>query len=110
MKHYEEAVTDYEKAYTLFKSTWIEKLMLDAKLALKNSKQKNYYNILGIEKHASDLEIKNAYHKRALMHHPDRHVNASEEVKREHEEIFKEVCEAYTILSNHIKKDYDREF
>lgn len=41
-----------------------------AKLELKKSKRKDYYKILGVRKDASEDEIKKAYKKRALVHHP----------------------------------------
>lgn len=40
----------------------------------------------------------------ALIHHPDRHANATDEEKKEEEKKFKEVGEAYTILSDPVKK------
>lgn len=39
-------------------------------MALKKSKRKDYYKILGIEKNASTDDIKKAYRKRAMVHHP----------------------------------------
>ena len=46
--------------------------------------------------------------KRALVHHPDRHANATDEEKKEQEKKFKEVGEAYTVLSDPVKKSrYD---
>ena len=44
-----------------------------------------------MEKTANDDEIKKAYRKRAMVHHPDRHSSASEEEKKDHETKFKEV-------------------
>lgn len=44
----------------------------------------------------------------ALVHHPDRHANATDEEKKEEEKKFKEVGEAYTVLSDPTKKSrYD---
>ena len=65
--------------------------MQEAKLELKKSKRKDFYKILGVEKTANDDEIKKAYRKRAMVHHPDRHSSASEEEKKDHETKFKEV-------------------
>ena len=42
----------------------------NAKLELKKSKRKDYYKILGVDKQAGEDEIKKAYKKRALLHHP----------------------------------------
>lgn len=41
-----------------------------AQLELKKSKRKDYYKVLGVGKNATEDEIKKAYRKRALMHHP----------------------------------------
>jgi len=45
-------------------------LLQEAKLALKKSQRKDYYKILGVERNANEEEIKKAYRKRALVHHP----------------------------------------
>lgn len=49
-----------------------KQLLKNAQLELKKSKRKDYYKILGVDKNASEDEIKKAYRKRALMHHPGR--------------------------------------
>ncbi|XP_026737789.1 dnaJ homolog subfamily C member 7 [Trichoplusia ni] len=101
---YEEAVKDYEKLYKIDKSKENKQLLHEAKIALKKSKRKDYYKILGIEKTASEDEIKKAYRKRALVHHPDRHAGAPDTERREQERRFKEVGEAYGVLSDPKKR------
>lgn len=64
---------------------------------------KDYYKILGLAKGASDDDIKKAYRKLALKYHPDKNKEPGAEEK------FKEVAEAYEILSDSKKKDiYDK--
>ncbi|KAG8265386.1 DnaJ sub C member 7, partial [Homalodisca vitripennis] len=104
LEQFEEAVQDYEKVCNLDKSRENKRLLADAKFALKRSKRKDYYKILGVERNASTDDIKKAYRKRALVHHPDRHANASDGEKKEQEKKFKEVGEAYGILSDPKKR------
>lgn len=65
---------------------------------------KDYYNILGLSKDASEDDIKKAYRKMAMKYHPDKNPD-----NKESEEKFKEAAEAYDILSTPDKKsNYDR--
>lgn len=67
---------------------------------------KDYYNILGISKTASDEEIKKAYRKLAREHHPDM---VKDSDKQTAEKRFKEINEAYQVLSDPQKrKMYDQ--
>lgn len=71
--------------------------------------KRDYYEVLGISKGASDSEIKKAYRKAAMKYHPDKFSNADEKEKKEAEEKFKEVNEAYQVLSDANKKaQYDQ--
>ena len=68
--------------------------------------KKDYYEILGIKKDATLVEIKKAYRSLALSHHPDR---VPADKKKEAEEKFKEISEAYGVLSDPQKKQlYDQ--
>lgn len=49
-------------------------------------------------------DIKQAYKKRAMIHHPDRHANATEGERKEQERKFKELGEAYAVLSDQNKR------
>ena len=66
--------------------------------------KRDYYEVLGIQKGASDEEIKKAFRKMAMKYHPDRNQG-----DKDAEEKFKEVNEAYSVLSDPDKKNkYDR--
>lgn len=104
MEKFEECVNDYEAALQIQKTPEIKKLLRDAKFALKKSKRKDYYKILGVSRSAGEDEIKKAYRKKALVHHPDRHANSSDVERKEQELKFKEIGEAYAILSDPTKK------
>lgn len=61
--------------------------------------QRDYYEILGVSRTAGDDEIKKAYRKLAMKHHPDRNAN-----DKESEEKFKEIQQAYAVLSDNQKR------
>ncbi|XP_072104294.1 dnaJ homolog subfamily B member 1-like isoform X2 [Mobula birostris] len=64
---------------------------------------KDYYKVLGIQKGAADDEIKKAYRKMALKYHPDKNKSPDAEDK------FKEIAEAYDVLSDPKKREiYDQ--
>ena len=66
--------------------------------------KRDYYEVLGVPKDASESDIKKAYRKAAMKYHPDKFANSSEAEKKDAEEKFKEINEAYEILSDAQKK------
>lgn len=76
----------------------------EAKAELKKSKRKDYYKILGVEKDADERVIKKAYRKMALQCHPDKNRGLEEDEQKKMEAKFKDVTEAYEILSDPEKR------
>ena len=65
------------------------------------STKRDYYEVLGIKKNATLDEIKKTYRELALRFHPDR---VPHEQKKEAEEKFKDISEAYAVLSDSNKR------
>ena len=69
-----------------------------------SSNKKDFYEVLGVDKNATDDVIRKAYKKLAIKWHPDKHVDD----KKEAEEKFKEISEAYSVLGDPKKRrEYD---
>lgn len=89
-------------------------LLID-RFIINNKMDKDYYKILGLTEEDKKLpkdefakKIKNIYRKLAVAEHPDRHTNDSDAEKKKHEEKFKEISEAYNVLSDEKKRqEYD---
>ena len=70
--------------------------------------KRDYYEVLGLAKNATEDDIKKAYRKLSSAHHPDKHTTASETERAEHEAKFKDAKEAYETLSDPQKRaSYD---
>lgn len=66
--------------------------------------KRDYYEVLGVDKHADEASIKKAYRKLAMQYHPDKNPD-----NKEAEEKFKEASEAYEVLSDKEKRQlYDQ--
>lgn len=105
---YEDAVRTYRQASEFEpnerQQETREKLQ-KAETALKQSKEKNYYKILGVPRDAKLKEIKKEYRRLALEWHPDKNT----ENKEEAEKMFQDISEAYEVLSDkEMREKYDR--
>lgn len=117
LKKYKECMKDYKAAlkikYTIdieIELKKVEKIFKETKQVHKRRRKtkKNHYEVLGIKQTATDGEIRRAYKKLALVHHPDRHSDATEGIKREQTEIFKRIGNAYEVLIDPRKRfEYD---
>lgn len=100
---YDKAIRDYQ---TVFddrngRTRETQEKLNKAKRLLKMSNQKDYYKILGVEKRATDKQIKSAYRKLALEWHPDKHTGDAKEAA---EAKFHDIAAAYEILSDKEKR------
>ena len=74
-------------------------------VALKQSKTKDYYKILGVARTADKKEVKKGYKDQAMIWHPDKNAGNEEEASKK----FQEIAEAYEVLSDdELKAKYDR--
>ncbi|KAL2351012.1 hypothetical protein BJ546DRAFT_813889, partial [Cryomyces antarcticus] len=97
---WEEAVKEYKSIQETSPSEpGIAQEVRNAELELKKSKRKDYYKILGIEKDADENQIKKAYRKLAIVHHPDKNPDDEDAADR-----FKDIGEAYETLSDSQKR------
>ncbi|CAB9523626.1 DnaJ homolog subfamily C member 7 [Seminavis robusta] len=108
----EQAIRDYEKAMDLVTTEEEERdirtKLRSAKIQAKRAGKTDLYKMLGVNRDATDNEIKKAYRKLALKLHPDRQTNATEKEKEEAEAKFRQVNLAHEILSDPAKRQrYD---
>jgi DnaJ family protein C protein 3 len=106
---YEQAVQTYRRAYDIAPEDMkqsCKRKVDEAQVALKQSKEKNYYKILNVPRNAKLKEIKKSYRELALRWHPDK-VESDEKDKAE--EMFQDISEAYEVLSDkEMREKYDR--
>ena len=86
----------------------IQSLLQKAEIALRRSKEKDYYKVLGVPNDADELQIKAAYRKMTRQHHPDKAVRLGI-TKEEAEKKMAAINEAYEVLSDpELKARFDR--
>eukprot|EP00753_Platysulcus_tardus_P000680 PLAT10638.1.p1 GENE.PLAT10638.1~~PLAT10638.1.p1 ORF type:complete len:483 (-),score=281.15 PLAT10638.1:541-1989(-) len=106
---WEEAVRAFRSARDNGGGDDAADLLRRAEAALKQSKQKNYYKILGVSRSASTAEIKKAFRKQARKWHPDRVADQGEEKQEEYSKVFQDIAEAYEVLADdEMRGKYDR--
>ncbi|KAL8345752.1 hypothetical protein RB601_005685 [Gaeumannomyces tritici] len=98
---YEEAIKTLDRARELApeRGEMIDKLLNDAKIALKRSQTKDYYKVLGVAHDADERQIKSAYRKLSKQHHPDKAAKQGLS-KDDAEKKMATINEAYEVLSN----------
>ncbi len=106
--NHDAAVRDLEVCHKLDRGNRdLRQRLRRAMVAQKRAKRKDYYKMLGVTQSATERELKKAYRMAALKWHPDKN-NGSEEQRKEAEEKFKDVNEAYEVLSDPRKRQrYD---
>lgn len=95
LERWEECIQTFKAALEISDDRNVRVELQSAELEFRKSQRKDYYKILGIEKTASAAEIRKAYRKMALLHHPDKNTE-----NLQAEEQFKKVSEAYEVLSD----------
>lgn len=75
----------------------------NSKPVIKRKSKRNYYEVLGVDRNATEIEIKKAFRSLAFKYHPDRNHWVGAETK------FKKVYEAYQVLADSNKRaSYDK--
>jgi DnaJ family protein C protein 7 len=105
---YEEAKYDYQRVKDNDHSnTDVHKLLEESKKEESKAKKRDYYKLLELDRNAGENEIRKAYKKLALKWHPDRN-SESEESQKMAEKMFRDINDAYSVLSDPKKKQmYD---
>ena len=105
LKMFDDAKSDLSKAKELDpRNTKIDGYMNEANQKSEKARNRDYYQILGINRNATQAEIKKAYRKLALKYHPDRN-SESEQTKKVAQRKFQDVSDAYSVLSDPKKKE-----
>lgn len=103
LEKFDDAVRDMQQAAE--EDGKFEAELRQLKARAKQAKRKDYYKVLDLPQHESNQDtIKRAYKKACLQWHPDKWAHASEEEKTHAETQFKEIGEAFGVLSDPQKK------
>ncbi|OLN87660.1 DnaJ subfamily C member 3 [Colletotrichum chlorophyti] len=109
-EEFEAAIKSLEEASGIRpeKNDVVQPLMQKAQIALKRSKTKDYYKVLGVAHDADERQIKQAYRKLSKIHHPDKAAKQGL-TKEDAEKKMASINEAYEVLSNpELRERFDR--
>lgn len=101
---YDNAKQDLTKAAEMDEQAYGGREMREFDERMRIAKRKNYYDILGVPKTIAAADLKAAYRKEAFKWHPDKWAHAGEDEKKHAETKFKEVGEAFSLLSDPQKR------
>lgn len=102
----EDAVKELEGLFNWHRVQDVYDKLQEAKFLLRKKMRTNYYELLQVPSVASALEIKKAYIELAREWHPDKKGHLDEVGKKNAEEMFKRIGEAYEVLTDPHKKEY----
>lgn len=109
-EEFEPSIASFKKASELRpdKNAVVSPLMQKAQVALKRSKTKDYYKVLGVAHDADERQIKAAYRKLTKLHHPDKAAKQGLS-KEDAEKKMAGINEAYEVLSDpELRARFDR--
>ncbi|KAL0211578.1 hypothetical protein RCL1_005204 [Eukaryota sp. TZLM3-RCL] len=105
---YQSAVFTFERLVNIEPSNRSYQQELNTAKRMAMGKKKDYYKVLGVDKDASDAEIKKKFRKESLLVHPDRTSTLPEDERKNAEKRFQAISEAYSVLSDPEKRrSYD---
>ncbi|KAK1753465.1 hypothetical protein QBC47DRAFT_415253 [Echria macrotheca] len=110
-EEYDAAIATLKKAEEIApenKRKHVQGLVQEAEIALRRSKTKDYYKVLGVAKDADERQIKAAYRKLSKLHHPDKAAKQGL-TKEDAEKKMASINEAYEVLSDpELRARFDR--
>lgn len=109
LDRHEDACKELESLLQWHRTQAVYDKLQEAKFTLRKTKRPDFYELLQVPTVASQLEIKKAYRERAAEWHPDKKGHLDEVAKKNAEEMFKRIGQAYEVLTDAQKKElYDK--
>jgi len=109
LDRHDDAIKGLEDLFGWHRTEEVYNKIQEAKFLLRKVKRPDYYELLKVPSVASQLEIKKAYRERASEWHPDKKSHLDEDMRKNAEEMFKRIGEAYEVLTSPTKRElYDK--